>query len=245
MKYLASVLWILHFWQTQAQSPCVNALSDSDFSQKVLQIRQLDIEKIPFGIQNVLDHHCLTSVQVSELLRLITTNEVLKADIAIRAYSRTLDKWNYFEVLEQFRSLSAAFRVYHQTIAFDSTSAAKNFSEQLVERPTKPSSANSSFANTSISANCSIPDVEFEQMYLLLSRNAFESARLSLAKQMIKDKQCISISQIEAIARLFYHENTIADFLSFAHFYTDKKSFQIALTQYPESIRNIVSQNIK
>jgi len=249
MKYrFIFILIIPLFGILKAQSPCVSPISPTDFNKKIAEVRQIkENEKTPIALQGILDNHCFTSGQITEMLKLITNNEVAKADIAILAYERVLDKWSYYEIFDNFRSLSSAIRVYDQTLGNKSNVAPSSGLTNDKTSTTAQTSSNIQPNNTTNPASsCLIPDAEFEQIRILLTRNTFESARLNIAKQMIADKKCLAATQLGVLSRLFTSESSIINFLVYSYqFLPDKTGFETVLTQHSETVRKGVAKELK
>ncbi len=143
---------------------------------------------------------------VSELIDICNffTREKIKYKICLNAYSKIIDKKNFFEVYDVFNSFSYAIKLYHKT-------QGNNLNVQV--EITYPNYTDYGVVNN----NCNQPMTNHQ--FKKLINNMRSSSNLIELKQIIRNR-CFSTKQIMLLGERLNSDNNRYDFFTHAFNYT-------------------------
>lgn len=73
---------------------------------------------------------------------------------------------------------------------------------------------------------CYVPDNEFDQILSTIRKESFNSAKVTLAKQILRSKQCFTTIQVREMLRLFSFDDSRLEMAKFAYdFTTDPENY--------------------
>lgn len=113
MKNTLTLFFLLWVTLTSKAQPCVNIISNVEFQQKLTLLGNKPTDEVRLTYaRSFLDTKCFTSLQVKQMA-LTFRNDAFRLQFTKAAYNATADKKNYYDVLDAFKTFSAAMRLYH------------------------------------------------------------------------------------------------------------------------------------
>ncbi len=92
---------------------CINIISQPEFQQKLSNLSGKSSDEARMvTARTILANHCFTSHQVRQMA-MTFSGDASRLQFARMAWTATADRKNYYDVLDAFKSYSAAFRLYH------------------------------------------------------------------------------------------------------------------------------------
>ena len=188
--------------------------------------------------QEAIQKNCMQSNQVADLVKLFEYSSD-QLELAKFAYKHTYDTKNYDVVVK------ALSHDYNKPTLVDfvgtsngsvspvnsssSTNAASSASTTTTTTVTekKVVSAPASTATASTGCYSAMPDSDFKTAKASIGAKSFEDSKLTMAKQVMKNK-CLKTSQVKEIMDLFSFEETKLSFAKDAYSYTmDKDNYYL------------------
>jgi len=65
--------------------------------------------------------------------------------------------------------------------------------------------------------NCRIAETEFQEIYNTIKGQSFENTQVTMAKQIVRTKQCFTTLQIKRLIEIFRFENTKLDMAKYCY----------------------------
>ncbi len=204
---------------------CGQAMSSMTFQSRKQQISQVrEFQRLQMAKQ-LLQETCLLSSQVKEIVEILI-DDVARLDFAKTAYTRTVDRQNFYEVYNGFTYFSTVFML-HDFVAY--TRGAYNPNDNPVN-PINPNPVNPvrtvTFPNYfypnsanyqgTIKCNTPINDNIFMQMAQEVFNFGDENARIGKINEYLQSN-CFTTAQLMRFGSLITSENNRLSFLKIAY----------------------------
>lgn len=183
-------------------SPCSQPLNDKEFFRVVRNVMSLrdDESRVVAAIQ-LAESNCLTVAQIMKMGSLIE-KEAKRLDYLKRTYDYTYDVGNFHYSNQLFKD-----KAY--TSDFD------NFVRTRRGRPDRDNRNN----NGRREPLCGVSDNEFQEIVATIKAQSFENTQVTMAKQIVRTKQCFTTLQIKQLLEVFTFENTKLDMAKYCFGY--------------------------
>lgn len=222
------VFCFLNFGLNAQNSPiapleCNNPISNAQFQQKrnlILDqnndIRQLEVAK------RIARNNCLLSQQVKAIAE-IFVNDFDRLEFCRTAYPNTFDKANFYEVYDCFAYFSNVFRLHDYVNGFRNN--------VIVQPPIirEPIVIDPPIIDPILEdPPCFVDNEDFLQIKQSIEKQRFNNTKITIAKQIIRTKQCFSCNQIKQIVSLFDFETSKLTMAKFCYdFCTDPDNYYL------------------
>ena len=182
----------------QAQPPSAQALNPQQFQQRMEAFRagRSDPERFERASAFLAGHY-VSSLQVKALATAFE-DEALRLNFAIRAFEKTLDPENYYEVYDAFASYSKVFRL-HDHVTRMRQGAPRGMGVPVVS------------------------EQEMADIKQAIAKAPFENERKTIARQIIRGTKGMRAAQVRDILGLFTFENDRLEMAKFAYEFTFDK----------------------
>ncbi len=199
----------------QHRKPCEGPLPSVKFKQKfdLITSSQNETQKLRKAKELSIDF-CLSTEQVKAIAELFV-NDYNRLDFVEVAYPNTTDKENFYDVYDSFAYFSNVFRLHD----FINGLHAAPVPVPPVELPNVPPPHSPPPTTTP----CQVTDIDFVQVKDAISKQSFNSTKVTVAKQVIAAKQCFSADQVREIVKLFSFEDSRLEIAKYAYDYCIEK----------------------
>jgi hypothetical protein len=207
---------------SQHNKPCDGPMPNNKFRQKFDQLASMQNEsmKLKKAKELVFDF-CVTSEQVKDIASLFA-NDYNRLDFAQAAYANVTDKENFYDVYDSFAYFSNVFRLHD--FVKEGHGHHGSHEPPVVVVPTPPvvlPPPPSQQGNP-----CIVNTPEFKEVTESISKQSFNSTKVTIAKQIITAKRCFTSEQIRDIVKLFTFEDSRLEIAKFAwDFCIDKQNY--------------------
>ena len=181
------------------KTPCSQPLSDDEFLNLLrnVSIHHDDDSRISAAIQ-LEENNCLTVAQIMKMGSIIE-KEANRLDYLKRSYDHTYDVGNfqYTNQLLKEKQNSSDFEV---------------FMKERRNRPVRDNKESHHGRNT-----CVVTEAEMLDIVSNIKTQTFENTKITMAKQIVRTKQCFSSMQIKQLLEVFDFENSKLDIAKYCY----------------------------
>jgi hypothetical protein len=180
---------------------CDEPLSNEAFYRMLRSImKQPDDElRIALAVQ-LAEGNCLTVEQIMKMGSLIE-KEQKRLDYLKRTYHYSYDIGNF-----QFSDQLLTSNVYHEDFKNYLHAQNKDYHRDRSPEPNR-------------SRHCHVPDADLADMIASIKNQSFNNTQLTLAKQIVKSKQCFTTLQIKQIIDIFSYEDSKLEMAQYCYDY--------------------------
>jgi hypothetical protein len=215
-----SVLFLPVFSWAQ---PCTTPMSNAAFQQGLARVKTAGSELAMSQSAALLANQCLSSAQVKAIVLLLPSDQS-KYDFALMAFSKTVDKVNFYDVYDGFAYFSTVFRLHDATATIgqptpqpEPTKIDFKQSKMVVESPKKrnwPALGYPSIDNYLGNTGCiePMPESDFDELTRDLPATVAEDQAQRLCRSLIEKKQCLSTAQIMKLSTLMNQQQNRLNF---------------------------------
>lgn len=225
---MKKILFALLFLATTTfgQNRCKNPMPNKEFNQAFdnLSRKRNDKDRLEYA-KSLLRDNCFTSYQI-KMLSLDFDYDDTRLNFATKAFERAVDKDNYYEVFDAFRTYSAVFKLHDR---ITDISVLQNLpDDEPVE--TMPQISFPLCTNYKGVKGCSLPITDSD--FIVFTRNYKSLQNEALRQQEVLtfvNTNCVSMAQLMKLSLLLQMEDNRLFFLkqAFAKVY-DLENYQYA-----------------
>ena|SRR5688572_11786162 len=175
-------------------------------------------------IKDFVNSNCLSTAQIMKLTSVLTM-ESSRLDVLKTVYLRAYDRGNYGSADQLLPSLSYK-NDFNNWLKGNTNTLNSNNSNTISSNNTNNSNTQSSnntvSSNNTISSNnslCTVSTTDMTDIRNSINKSAFESDKLTVAKQAISAKKCFSVAQIKEIMQMFSFESNKLIIAKYAYTY--------------------------
>ena len=180
---------------------CSQPISDEVFYRVLRNVmNQRDDDSRITAAMQLAQSNCLTVAQLMKMGSLIE-KEAKRLDYFKRSYDYTYDIGNYHYGNQLFKD-----KTYHAD--FDKFVTTRRGQPRKNDQTRRPDDR-----------QCRVSDVEFQEIMTTIKGQTFENTQLSMAKQIVRTKQCFTTMQIKMLLGVFSFENTKLDMAKYCYAY--------------------------
>jgi hypothetical protein len=183
------------------KTPCSQPLSDEVFMRLLRNVAMHhDDDSRILAAMQLVENNCLTVAQIMKMGSFIE-KEVKRLDYLKRTYDYTYDVGNF-----QYSNQLLKEKTY--TTEFD------NFIRERRSRPGRDNNRQGPGRNT-----CMVSDTEMQDILNNIKAQSFENTQITVAKQIVRSKQCFTTLQIKQLVEVFSFEKSKLDMAKYCYAY--------------------------
>lgn len=207
---------------------CTVPMSNAAFQQGLAMVRTAGNELSMSQSAALLANQCLSSAQVKAVVMALPSDQS-KYDFALMAFSRTIDKVNFYDVYDGFAYFSTVFRLHDATATIGQPVPQPNTPKieikqpvVVIEAPKKrnwPALSYPSIDNYLGNTGCiePMPETDFDQITKDLPATMAEEQAQAFCRNLLNKNQCLSAAQIMKLATLMNAQTNRLNFLKDAY----------------------------
>lgn len=186
-------------------TPCSQPLTDGEFYRLVQSVMmQPDDELRELTAISLAEANCMTVAQIMKMASLLG-QEAKRLDYLKRSYDYTYDVGNYHYSNQLFKD-----KTYYT-----------QFEAYIAERRRQP---NHDPRHRPSERVCGVSDAEMIEIVASIKEQSFDNTQLTMAKQIVRAKQCFTTSQIRQLIDVFSFEKSKLDIAKYCYAYCVDRS---------------------
>jgi hypothetical protein len=207
---------------------CTVPMSNAAFQQGLARVRTSANELAMSQAAALLANQCLSSAQVKAVVMALPSDQS-KYDFALMAFSKTIDRVNFYDVYDGFAYFSTVFRLHDATATIGQPVPQPNTPKieikqpnLVIETPKKrnwPALSYPSIDNYLGNTGCiePMPETDFDQVTKDLPATMVEEQAQAMCRNLLNKNQCLSTAQIMKLATLMNAQTNRLNFLKDAY----------------------------